>query len=105
MSKLFFTTAIVVALIGCTKSKDNPITNSVGGACGIDVVGDYNTIVHNCQMESLNATGYNCDDSINSFLNKYPGINCTAEKSDPNSVDNQVVQVNESDIRELLSKP
>jgi len=95
---LLLMTTVSLALVGCSKSDEN--TN--GGNCDIDVVSDYNTMIHNCRMAKSSST---CNSSVNSFLNKYPGINCKAEKSDPYSVDNQIVLITESYVQTLLSSP
>lgn len=91
-------------MIACSKSGSNPDTakNYTGGEpCGYEVVGDYNSVVSNC---GYGATVSNCESSIQSFIVKYPGINCTAEKISSSSINNETVTVTESYLRGLLAK-
>lgn len=49
------------------------------GACGLNVVSDYNSAVIECRGMSTLEEGRNCRSYFKKFLEKYPNINCEAE--------------------------
>ena len=85
-------------MIGCG-SENDPRTNSVGGACGFEVVSDYNNVALACSYKSVSS----CESKAQSFLNKYPNISCQAEKPNDHSVDPDTFTITPSEIRNLTN--
>lgn len=87
--------ALPLLLVACSKDK-----NEDGGPCDWDVISDYNTLASNCNMERY-SSGYDCNASIDSFLAKYPDVNCTAVKSSGSSVDGTEVHLTRDYVNSL----
>jgi hypothetical protein len=88
----------------CGGSHDeDPMTNYKSGNCGMSVVSDYNDVILKCKyMTETNESVANCKGMAQSFINKYPGINCTAEKIVDNSVEKQTFTVTNDKFEEIV---
>ena len=85
-------------IIGCGND------DSVGGACGLEVVGDYNEVVLACQWMNSDKDVNSCKSKAQSFLNKYPNINCQVEKPNDHSVDPDTVTITPEEFKEIINK-
>ncbi len=95
MKKVFILCSILL-LAGCGKE-----ANKDGGHCDGELVSDYNRAILNC---GYGDTVANCKSSLQSFLNKYPGVNCTAAKNSSSSINDVTVAITESYIRGLMEQ-
>lgn len=98
LSRLFYLTFSLVALSSCGGA------GKTSGNCDLGVVSDYNTFVFRCSAAFSATDKQQCRNSIQSFLSKYPGLNCTASRNNPNSVDSEEFQLNEDHIKSLLNR-
>jgi hypothetical protein len=78
--------------------------NYKNGSCGTTVVSDYNTVVIRCKYMNTDADARSCKSTAQSFLNKYPDINCTAEKTDSSSVDNRSTTLTATNIQKVIDE-
>ncbi len=99
-------------LTGCGSDYESPVavsgTSSVfpassnykSGNCGSDVIADYNSAVLDCKYMRTNADVAQCKSKMTKFKNKYPGINCKAERG--YGLDKETFTVTERHIDEIL---
>ena len=77
-----------------------------GGACGLKVVSDYNDVVFQCDVtwmkEDSDVT--DCKLKAQSFIDKYPGINCKAKKRSEISVNDDDLWITEEKIQTVIDK-
>src|SRR3954462_241445 len=70
--------------------------NYLSGNCGSTVVSDYNTYVLRCKYVTSESDIAQCKSTAQSFIQKYPNVNCAAQASDVNSVNASTVQITQS---------
>jgi len=73
---------------------------STSGACGYEVVSNYNSSVLDCMTILDRSDIYECQESLQSFKNQYPGINCQVE----NLENGETFTITESYINSLLDQ-
>ena len=92
MKKLLLVSSMIMMSIfvsNCSGDDDNSadqlqqrFNNFRSGDCGQNVVFDYNEVVQTCdRVDSVlpnSPTITDCESTADSFLDKYPGINCTS---------------------------
>lgn len=80
--------------------------NFKDGDCGITVVSDYNTVVARCRYTIMGTADdvKSCKKTALSFLQKYPGINCTAEEISNSSVDNKKITLTSAKIKKIVGE-
>ena len=81
--------------------------NSTGGDCDSDVVGDYNDVAFACRRVKVKVTDKNinsCKSKAQSFLDKYPNINCKAEQPSDTSVDPDTITITPSKFEDMIKK-
>jgi|GEM_PF-7048081 len=103
--------------VGCGSDDDSPqtavdrleaaSTNHLNGQpCGSEVVSDRNNFALTCRtaLSSLgdDADLRDCRSKIQSFVDKYPGVNCTALVSSSDSVDDERTTVLESELLDVI---
>lgn len=79
-------------------------TNSVSGYCGFKVVSDYNKVVLSCRHMTSDKDIDSCKSKAQSFLDKYPNINCQAGKPNDASVDPDTVTITSDEFKEIINK-
>jgi len=100
-------------LAGCGNNDDNSaqkirdqFNNSRSGSCGQNVVFDYNDVVQTCNSVGSvlpNSPDLSdCESTADSFLDKYPSINCVAERNIDSSVDDEQFTINEQLIESIV---
>ncbi len=101
MIKITLIILLAFAAVSCSDDdKDNSFTNYKSGDCGSDIVTDYNAMSRDCRLSGSTSS---CNDSIDTFLNKYPGINCRAENRSPGVAYGAVVFITEGFVRSNFS--
>jgi len=120
MMKKFVTVIILLTcstlLVACGNEDDPTPTDEIlddarsnflnGEPCGFEIISDRNSYASTCRT----ATGpfgdvedlQSCRDKAQSFVDKYPGINCTASVSSDSSVDDDTITILEADIVALI---
>jgi hypothetical protein len=74
--------------------------NFRGGNCGSKVVWEYNTVVKSCLAMRSPTDAGNCKTLAKSFLEKYPGISCQAQKFNPD--DERLVNVQALELQKVV---
>ena len=72
------------------------------GSCGLDVMGDYNSVAFACIGLVTETKKTKCASHIERFLEKYPGINCEATIGF--GLDKTTIRVNEERLNSLRLK-
>lgn len=75
--------------------------NYKSGNCGSNVVSEYNTVAIRCgsiSQTSSKETLKNCKSTAQSFVDKYPDINCTAVELSSSSVNKEPIQIDKTEI-------
>lgn len=90
---------------GSSNAEDNS-TRHKSGDCGFTVVGVYNSAMTTCRMATASFATQrdvtNCTQKLDSFLAKYPGINCRALRNQDNSVNDKPVQITTQSVQEII---
>ena len=84
-----FTLFLGVALLQSGCGATNPLED----LCTIAQVSDYNQVAISCGSANTYSTAQSCVAKGDSFLSKYPSVNCRASQADPNSVNEVSVQI------------
>ena len=101
MKKLLLSFSISLFISSCGPNKR---TNSEGGDCGYEVVHDHNDVALACNYISSEQKALSCKPKAQSFLDKYPNINCKVEKSNDHSVDPDIVTITPSTFQNIIKK-
>ena len=75
--------------------------------CRYEVISDYNNVVLSCTyLGSYNwaEKKASCKSKAQSFLKKYPNINCKAEKPSDTSVDPDIITITGREIENLIDE-
>ncbi len=78
--------------------------SSNGGACGSEVISDYNTYVLRCKYMTTTSDARNCKSTAQSLLSKYPNLNCTASQSSSSSINSTTVRVTASSVQSVIDQ-
>ena len=101
----------LLSLLSCGKNKsggdDTVDTNSfytqyLTGECGLDVISDYNSAVMKCEYVMDHSDSMECESKLTEFLNKYPGISCTAQTG--YGMNERTILIDEAYIESILLK-
>lgn len=76
--------------------------NFQSGFCGSRVVWEYNAVVSSCQSMRTPAAATSCKTQAKAFLEKYPGVNCTAEKF--NADDHRTARVQAAELQKVVTR-
>ena len=74
---------LLLFIISCSKTEvvyvDDPNAHSAAElkSCTIDVLGEYNAVVHCFKFAFTNYQIGQCEEAADTFLANYPGISCT----------------------------
>lgn len=106
---------VVLSFTACGK-KDEPVKNTqaidaVGnfrsGVCGTQVVADFRAMHEACEQDDGRRTREEaraCRGLAESFLGKYPGINCTAESKQERRGRRRPFSITERQAKEFLER-
>ncbi|HXH32660.1 MAG TPA: hypothetical protein VNJ01_17815 [Bacteriovoracaceae bacterium] len=78
--------SVLCLLVSCGKDKaekkemDKFFNQYQNGACGLDVVSDYNSMAIPCRYITTRDEIPQCRTLVQQMMSKYPGISCEAEK-------------------------
>lgn len=92
---------LVLASCGSKTEEDDFFDQYQSGACGLDVVADYNSMVLECKHMRDRSDLYECESKAEQFDNKYHGISCKAERG--YGLDKETIYIEQSSIDELLN--
>lgn len=88
-----------------TDGKPQAPSNSKSGYCGSEVVSDYNEVMHSARMAKISKSSNDykkLKNKAKSFVDKYPELNCKAERDSDKSVDKEEFTIELAPIKDLI---
>lgn len=117
--KFLVSALLMMALGACGGSGSSPASSSgaapgtqvpaaalnfKSGACSVPVLGDYNDVLIKCNNTTQDQAAKICKTAAQDFLEKYPGINCSAVKASATSPQGTQANITANDAQALIDK-